>query len=374
MNMFSNLYNDLMNLCEHTDSFYFVDQSFKDQHYRVFTYRLASFSDFQLRNAKECRGHTFLKTDNGWELVSLPMQKFWNYHEHIGWGENIDLSGDIMIMDKLDGSLISTVKTGSNLVFKSKTSFTSPQAIEATELVHNTENKKFFNAIKELVHDGKYTINFEYVSPTNLIVLNYSIPKLTVLNARNMEDGSYLSYKDLVHQFGHSNVVNTLDVPNDPYQFIEETLESDKDIEGYVIVNENGQWVKLKTNKYNSLHRIASAIAFPRNLFETCVNGFADDARAMFVGTPHYQRIIDMENKVSTIYNTIHKDVYGFYNSNKQLGRKEFAILGQEKLTPSGTFSLAMNLYLGHNCDINAFMIKNYKRYGISDEQETTIE
>lgn len=368
----SSLFDDLMNLCESTDSFYFVDHEFVGNYYRVFTYRLASFTDFQRKNAVECRGHTFKRTDNGWELVSLPMQKFWNYHEHIGWGENIDLSGNIMIMDKLDGSLISTVyHDGDNIRWKSKTSFTSQQAMEAADWFEEYSDRKLFDAVHELVNDGKYTVNFEYTGPNNLIVLNYSEPKLTVLNVRSMEDGSYLSHDDLIHYFGENNVVNTLPVPNDPYRFIEETIESDSNIEGFVIVNTLGQWVKLKTNKYIGLHKISSAIAFPRNLFETCVNGLADDARAMFVGTPHYQRIVDMEEKVSTIYNRIHKAVYGFYEENKHLDRKTYAIVGQEALNPLGVFGLAMNLYCGKKCDIKAFMIKHYKDYGISDEQES---
>lgn len=375
MNNLTTLFDDLMTLCESTESFYYVDQTFLNNTYRVFSYRLASFTDFQHKNATECRGHTFLKTDNGWELVSLPMQKFWNWEEHLGWGEEIDLSGDIMIMDKLDGSLISTVYHDHNNPFpvlKSKTSFGSQQAQESTFWLSEQRGSKFFDAIQELIYDGRYTVNMEYTSPSNIIVLRYSEPKLTVLNARSLDDGHYMSYSDLIHHFGEENVVRTYEISGDRHHFISNVRNMEDDIEGFVVKNDSGKWFKLKTKKYSDLHKICSSIQNDRNLFEACVNEVADDVRAMFVNTPHYQRIVDMEEKVSKIYNHIHKSVYDFYNENKHLDRKSYAILGMERLNGEGTFSLAMNLYLGKDCDINGFMIKHYRDYGISDEEDVS--
>ena len=69
------LFDDAMKLCAENDAFYFVDQKMGDTEYRIFTYRLASFSDFQNRNALEMRGHTFRKDADGWKLASLPPQK-----------------------------------------------------------------------------------------------------------------------------------------------------------------------------------------------------------------------------------------------------------------------------------------------------------
>ena len=77
------LFEDLTALCSGEESsFYSVDHVRNGVTYRVFTYRLASYTEFQQRNAIECRGHTFrLDGENDWTLASLPMQKFWNYGE-----------------------------------------------------------------------------------------------------------------------------------------------------------------------------------------------------------------------------------------------------------------------------------------------------
>jgi T4 RnlA family RNA ligase len=97
------LYADLMELCSKSEAFYFVDQTGPEgAQYRVFTYRLASYTDFQNRNAIECRGHTFRLDGDKWVLASLPMQKFFNYGEHLGWGTDMDLSKIVTVMDKAD--------------------------------------------------------------------------------------------------------------------------------------------------------------------------------------------------------------------------------------------------------------------------------
>lgn len=83
-----NLFNDLMKLVNEENSpFYFVDQYFEETYYRVFSYRLANYTDFCKPNALECRGHMFEVTDKGEfiSLISLPMAKFFNYNELLSY-------------------------------------------------------------------------------------------------------------------------------------------------------------------------------------------------------------------------------------------------------------------------------------------------
>lgn len=365
------LFDDLMELCSKTESFYYVDQiGSDDATYRVFTYRLASYTEFQNRNAVECRGHTFRNDGDSWVLASLPQQKFFNYGEHLGWGTDIDLTKMVAVMDKLDGSLISTVIDRNGFpFFKSKTSFTSQQAKDASTWANLSENAQFRRGIIGAAQLG-FTVNFEWVSPENQIVIGYSEPKLIVLNARHMETGAYMSRADMVTYFGEGNIVQLFDIPADPHQFMVEA-EKMKGIEGFIICFEDGLWVKHKTEAYCVLHHLKDSINNARRLWEACVNETADDLRALFHEDPiSIAKIIDMEEKVSKIYSHIHKVVHAFYNENNTLERKEYAIKGQVELTKEGLFSLAMNLYLGKDADIKQFMVKNFKKYGIKDEEE----
>lgn len=365
----STLYNDLYNLCNTTDAFYFVDHVVNGRNYRVFTYRLASFMDFQHKNALECRGHTFEMTSNGPILVSIPMNKFFNYDEHIGWGQNVDLSGDIMIVDKLDGSLISTVHYADNLLLKSKTSFTSKQALDSLEWINQPSNEQFCKNIRYLMQCG-YTVNFEWTSPDNMIVIGYDEPRLTVLNARHLNDGSYLNYKELQSAVGAENVASVYDIPTDPYSFMED-VRSMTGIEGVIVYTQSGLIVKHKTDAYVHTHRFKDSVSSDRKLFELCVSDGSDDARSLFVHDKIVtERINNMEQFVSKIYNNIHKTVYSFYDENKNLERKDYAVKGQKELDKM-MFNICMSLYLGKDVDIKESMIKNYKQFGISDVEET---
>lgn len=367
------LFEDSMLLCSTNDAFYYVDHHFAGNLYRVFTYRLASYSDFCNKNALEMRGHTFMHDteEDRWKLVCLPPQKFFNYGEHVGWGTALDLNNVAMVMDKLDGSLISTVRTRSNAWFlKSKTSFNSKQAIDAKAWLY--EQREFVNAVSALVRNN-YTVNFEWVAPDNQIVVGYNEPKLIALNARHMLTGEYLPYDELKFCLGEENTVKSIEGIEDHHRFI---LEADKmtGIEGFIICFADGLWVKHKTEAYCVLHKTKDAINTPRKLWEACVMETADDLRALFRDDPiSIQKIVAMEEMASKAYTSVHKSVFNFFNENKDLDRKSYAIKGQELLKQSGTFSIAMNLYLGKEADIKGFLIKNYKQFGVSEEEGDTV-
>ena len=81
-----NLWNDLMTLVDESEAFFYVDQEYAGTWYRIFNYRLASYTEFMRPNGLECRGHTFQISEEGKDatmlrLVSLPMEKFFNLYE-----------------------------------------------------------------------------------------------------------------------------------------------------------------------------------------------------------------------------------------------------------------------------------------------------
>lgn len=361
-----NLYNNLMNLVNASDAFYFVDQKVGSTVYRVFTYRLASFADFQLVDALECRGHTFNMSVEPPSLVCLPPNKFFNYGEHIGWGTEIDLQDVDYVMDKLDGSLISTV-VSDGILLKSKTSFTSQQAGEATDLINSAQHVDFKEKIMQAVNSG-HTVNFEFTSPTNQIVIGYNEPRLTVLNVRSNVDGSYWKYDQLVDFFGADNVVKKIEFNTSTAAFIEAVSDM-TGVEGVIIKFNNGLMVKHKTNAYAHLHHLKDNVNNPRRLWEACVNELGDDLRASFVDDQiSLKKIIAYEELAARTYNEILNIIEAFYAVNKSLDRKSYAILGQQVLPKNGVFSLAMNLFLNKPVDVKGFMIKNYKQFGVSDE------
>lgn len=377
MNTFqTTLYSNLMALChDGQEAFYYADQSKNGQNYRIFLYRLASYTEFQQPGALECRGHTFrVDADgNGLELVSMPMNKFFNHGEN-PFVMNLDLSTIEEVMDKLDGSLISTVREGESSFFlKSKGSLGSEQAVAASKLMNSPEYAEL-KAFCEASMLYENTVNMEYMAPDNRIVIGYMQPTLKVLNVRCNRTGRYLKRDEylLSEQFR----VAVQPVPVDGAEWLESVYKSQDDIEGFVARLSCGTWFKVKTEKYCALHHTKDSITIPRRLFEACVTGGADDLRAMFAtDAVAVMQIDEMDEKVRRIYNSLHMNVHGAYNSRKHLDRKDYAIAGQSCpiVQQDGTFGLYMNLYLGKEANVEDFMVKNYKKYGIKDEAPVEV-
>lgn len=369
------LYNDLMDLCKPEDSpFYYVDHKLGDNLYRVFTYRLAQYSDFLLPGARECRGHMFQIREDGSmvRLASLPMQKFFNYKEN-PFTMDLDLSqGADLVMTKEDGSLISSfIDYPAKLRLKSKTALESEQALAA--MAYLKTNDALYNFV-EVMTGNEYTVNMEFTSPNYRIVVPHQSENLTVLNVRNNKTGEYLNYSN-VHALmthwkceGHlvANFVNTTE---ELQSFVDSVPSMNHGGEGFVVVLANGgEWFKVKTDAYISLHRLKDSIGSQKRLFEAVVNEAHDDAKASFADDAYMiAQIEDMEKKVAAIWIGIKHNVIEFHNTNKGLDRKSYAIKAQNEV-PRLYFGMVMSLYLGKELKEKEWMLKNYKELGIKDE------
>lgn len=366
----STLYTDLMNLCESGDVFYFQDHTYQGNSYRIFNYRLASFGDFQQKQALECRGHTFRIDTATPVLVSLPMEKFFNLNEN-PFTMNLDLSTVIRVEDKRDGSLISTVNLHDNsevIHVKSKGSFTSDQAKAAYNMLNYGDAYWEFAKTLRAAVGKNYTVNMEYTAPDNQIVVGYTKARLVVLNIRDNETGEYVD--PINFGFRSYEVAEYQEVPVD-----QKWLEIAKDeigVEGYVFYFENGLKAKFKNDWYCNLHLQKEQVNHPRRLFEAVLHETSDDLRGLFANDAlTIQRIEAMEVLVKREYNRLATLIDSFYTENHELSRKDYAILGQQVLAPHGVFSQAMNLYLGNPHGLKDWMIKNYKQFGITDTVNT---
>ena len=370
------LYADLMGLCQNSDAFYYVDQTLNDQMFRIFSYRLASYTEFQQRNAIECRGHSFRidAAGNAIELASLPMQKFWNDGENPNTMDldyskhNID-----SIMDKLDGSLISTVKTLSGMRLKSKTSLNSVQAKDAWELL-NTEDYTALRQYCATMASLGYTVNMEYCAPTNVIVIIHNEPSLRVLNVRRHSDGQYVSRKDILKMVPMQFVVQALDIPDDSEQFVKSIADM-TGIEGYIIVLKNGLFVKHKTVQYVNMHHIVSNLNSPKRLYELIVTETTDDVIPLIKENTYLMNMLEVSTKnIRHVMVNMMNTVDTFYEQNKALDRKSFAILGLDQLSRH-EFNLAMMKYVGKSIDYKEFMVKNYDLFkSYMSVSETVVE
>lgn len=185
------LYADLLVLTQANEAFYHQEFMLDGKTYRIFNYRLASYTDFQQPGALECRGVMFeVSGDDAVQLASLTMSKFFNLNENPST-MGVDLTKVKRIEEKADGSLMSTYLHNDELRLKSKGSLFSDQALAAMKWLDRPENKQFKNELKLAAMGVRpYTVNLEWCSPEHRIVLGYMEPTLKVLNMRDHEDGS----------------------------------------------------------------------------------------------------------------------------------------------------------------------------------------
>lgn len=373
-------YKQLMSLVETDDAFFFKDFPYEDRVYRIFNYRLASWTSFQKPSAMNCRGIMYDVTTDEPKLVSLPMEKFFNFEEG-----NVDHYQNRMRtkMVKMDGSLISTYLHNGKLMLKTKGALFSDQAIAAMNWLNKPENQTIKEQIEAIVAD-RFTANFEYSAPWNRIVCPYQEEKLTLLSITD-----HVTFKN---RFGADMINLLLELNADDliplaveYMYEDGTdidqelknIRAEQEGEGYVIEfvrpDNTSYLVKVKTDKYLSLHRAKDSVYTPKRLFECVLDEATDDLRSLFHDDPYVLNMTsDMENRVQPVYNRIIKEVENFFETNKALGRKEYAILAQKEHPK--LMGLLMLAYLNRPIDYKEFSKKNMKEiFGISGEIPMTM-
>ncbi len=283
---------------------------------------------------------------------------------------DLDFSqGAELLMDKVDGSLISSyAHRPAKIRLKSKTALESDQALAAMKYL--STNVPLYNFV-EVMTGNDWTVNMEYTSPHFRIVVPHQEERLTVLNIRNNLTGEYMSYDAMRNLMKHwkceQHLVVNYNVPS-LSDFINSVPDMTTGVEGYVVKLVNGETFKIKTNSYIALHRLKDSIGSQKRLFEVVVNEAHDDAKAAFADDAFVlSQIADMEQKVKVIYLDIKHHVENFYNTNKELSRKDFAILAQKEV-PKLYFGLVMSRYLDKEPNVKEFMLKRYKELGIKDD------
>ena len=362
-----NLYNDLMHLVER-EAFYYKDFPLEDTTYRIFNYRLASYTDFLEPSALECRGIMFeVEGDKAVRLASWPMQKFFNQNEN-PFTMDLDLSEIRAIELKVDGSLISTFHHKGLLACKSKGSINSFQAERADALVQ--KNDALYKELTELVHHG-FTINMEYLPRSDSehrVVIGHSEESLVVLNVRNHETGEFYGLEEFVGYPELAKLWVDYVYPPDPVEFIKQITDMEG-VEGYIVYLPHICF-KAKTLWYLTQHRAKDSVNSPRRLYEAVIAEATDDLRSLFFGDRHViAKIDEMEQKVGHWYNELVDQVETYHVENQHLERKEYAIKGQEELSKI-VFGLAMQKYTGREINYKEFMIKKWKEFGIKDEED----
>lgn len=232
-----------------------------------------SVTDYETAVRREFRGITFDARSG--KLLARKYHKFFNIGEREETSvENLVWTNHI-VMEKLDGSMITPVLVRDRLEWHTKMGFTDV----ARKCLHLV-NRNHIDFAHDVISAG-FTSIFEFVSRRNRIVVDYPEENLILTAIRNNITGQYLPYDEMAEIAANYGipVVNVYGNVKDILKFLEEARK-EKEKEGYVIRFSNGHMVKVKNEWYVQLHRTIANISITRYTMALLLNEKLDDVLA----------------------------------------------------------------------------------------------
>ena len=301
------------------------------------------------------RGVTFDEVTG--EIVSLPLHKFYNVNQKDH--TQVGLIGDMTcrVFEKFDGTMCHALMHNGDVVLASRMGWDTEQAVAATKLLNKLGLK---TAVASEIADGRTPI-FEYVGPSNPIVLHYAKEDLVYLWSRDYRTGEYSRRPGMSVDNPHAGRLMTV-------KGVMEEVLSLEDKEGYVCVLENGMWVKAKCQWYLDRHRAFDMLMKPTyRIYEVGLEGNLDDliSQCADLYKPKLEEIlvevgkdqIRLHRELQNEYDALLLSIPASVTDHER--RKSFAIAAK----PSPNFSGLMSLYAGKPCDVwvNARLFEHYK-------------
>ena len=320
---------------------------------------------------RECRGITFSPDGN---VAARTLHKFFNIGEREETQpHNIQWSKVTRVSTKMDGSMVTPVKTDSGFKFKTKKTFDSAEACLADEIVKRKDAAgQEASSFISYCNDNHFTPTFEVTSPRFPIVIPYPKDDLTLLHIRDNETGRYCTEEQLhtLNKFFNSpfSVVenkiadfNSDGIPANlvSWEKLKAAAETATGIEGWVIQFESGEMVKLKTAWYIQLHHSVTFVRY-RDIARTVLEDAADDLKSAFTLIGRSTRpILEIEQMINQALLRIERDVNYAVESGKQknLSQKEMAISN----SGNPLFSLIMRAFSGREIDYREY----YKKHNL---------
>jgi RNA ligase len=302
----------------------------KDGDYTVINYAVAFDDTFPpvqtIYDAirRECRGLIF-RTSTG-EILHRRLHKFFNANEKDETQiANIRWDKPHVILEKLDGSMITPVLTSEGLRWGTKMGVTDV-ALPVEEFVvdHNE-----YTLLVSFMDQRGYTPIFEWCSRKQRIVIDYPEDQLVLIAARNNITGEYMPYQDLgfaarkfkiplVKQY-EGNAQNMTDLVAE--------ITDLEGAEGFVIRFESGHMVKVKGRWYVQLHKTKDNLSREKNVIELLVTEKADDIKA-FMLEEDRKRFEQFEHDFWTNVQVTANDMQLKFDANKDrfVDKRDYAV------------------------------------------------
>jgi len=251
-------------------------------------------SDFSNSLVKECRG--IILKDETFKVVCFPFTKFFNIQESHAVKVNWNTA---RVQEKLDGSII-------KLWFDNQWNISTNGTIDASEAglgsIIDERYKTYYDLFIEAVNKNNLDINqlnkdctyiFELVSPFNRVVIPYTDIEIYHTGTKNN-----ITYEELNVDIGIKKPKEYSFNSLEDVVSIAETLPYNE--EGYVIVDDDWNRVKIKSPAYVAIHHLKNNGIVSKSRIVTLIRkGEQEEFLSYF---PEYKEYFDDINKKISIF------------------------------------------------------------------------
>lgn len=271
-------------------------------------------------------------------IVLCPFKKFFNINEIPGETdvstvfEQIQRADLVEITDKLDGSIIIARWYNNHIILSTSASLDknlSPQLAEAYQLFSN-------NYVQLCRENPSYTFMFEAILQSDKHVVNYTDDQLYLIGARNIYNGTTLTYSEINNLGKQYNLLTVL-IENISLATClhQQSLYKATDKEGWVIyirIHGKEYRYKLKCDDYVAMHKLLSGNNTNDLLIYYVAEGKEDDLLSK-IDISYRQQFLEKINLIKQYVNTQTQTINSLYESIPQnLDKKDFALYVQNNI------------------------------------------
>lgn len=292
---------------------------------------------------RECRGLVF---DLDGNIINRRYHKFFNVNERDETRfENVDLTKPHVILDKLDGSMVSPCYVKGHIRWMTKMGITDT-SMEAETFV--ATHRDYVNFAEFALSVNKTPV-FEWCSNKNRIVLAYPEDNLVLTAIRDNVTGLYESYENLRRLVTAWNIplVKAYDYKSADILDIVRAME---DAEGVVIRFDDGHMLKVKADWYVLRHKSKDAITREKNVLDYVVNERVDDVLP-FLQVEDQTRLLRFQDKFWDGIKETVKQYEAYVDSIRAVDRRTWAIeyMPEQKSRDSHLAPIVFGWYSGRS-------------------------
>lgn len=298
---------------------------------------------------RECRGLVF---NSEGRVIARRLHKFFNVNERDETrAERVDLTEPHVILEKLDGSMITSLPLNGEIHWATKMGINDISRGAGRFAESNTG----YVDLAQAMAAEDCTPIFEWCSRQQRIVIDYPVDRLVLTAVRHNLTGEYLSYDAMV-ELANSFNVEVVKALNGSVKNMNELMEQTrvlKDAEGYVIRFHNGHMLKLKAEEYLLFHKTKDNLNLEKNVLAMLVDEKVDDLKAFMLAEDRL-RVEQFENAFWSGINETVQEYERFYAERvvaRNLDRKRFALemLPNAKKTDPFIHVMVFGQFEGHN-------------------------